>query len=261
MTTSNLLIYPSTLRNPTLNPAFIQLAYYQRDDTARTTPLATICLKMPDKISQPSTVNWGEEAFGMASSVIKDGLKNFMGNGDNGMSVDEMLSSVGSRVAQQATFNVIAGATKAVGGNASAAGLMGEVIGKTPNPFMTVIFRGIDFRKFSFTFIFTPLSESDCELIDEIIKVMRANANAEYVDDRAFLAYPSECQISYYWKGQPHKWLNRFKRAACTAISVDYTGTGSYQSMRNAFPTQIVVDTTWQELEIVTRSDITQGGF
>lgn len=252
-------VYPSSLNNQSLNPALLQLVFYKFLDNGTTTPLDFLALKMPDKISQPSTVNWDNENFGMSSTVIKDAINKATGNGEGAQTIEQMMTAVGARMAQQGAFNLIADATKLVGGSASANGLMGQVIGKTPNPYVTAIFRGIDFRNFSFTFVFTPLSEADCVLIDDIIRVLRANALPEYTDESAFLSYPSVCMITYFWKGQVHKYLNGFKRAACTSVSVDYTGTGSYQSMRNGFPTQIVVDTTWRELELVTRSDVTIG--
>lgn len=262
------LVYPSSLVNNSLNPGFIQLSYFKNSDNASdptVVPLDKIALKMPDKISQPSTVNWGTEDFGVASSAVKALLQKASGTGNENsganMSGSEILAGGAARMAQQGAFQGLAALTKTVGGNASAFGLMGEVLGKAPNPYVTAIFKGVDFRNFNFTFIFTPLSEADCTLIDNIIKTMRANALPDYVDNQAFLSYPSYCEIKYVWRGELHPYLNRFKRAACTSINVDYTGTGAYQTMRNGFPTQIIVDTGWKELDIVTRNDVLLGGF
>lgn len=255
------LYYPKNLVNMDLNPAFIQLTYFHRDDQLRLAPKSTISLSMPEQISQPSTVSWDNEKFGMAGKILSDGMKKLGGSNEGTMDISSMVDAVSQRVKQGAMFNVASVASRALGGTASAEGMMGEVSGRIPNPYVTAIFRGVNFRTFDYVFKFTPLSEDDCTLINNIIKEMRSNALPESLDSSAFLSYPYECQIAYFWKGKQNKWLNRFKRAACTKIDVNYAGTGSFTAMRNGFPTQIIVSTTWTELELVTRSDVTEGGF
>lgn len=255
------LHYPSNLVNKDLNPAFIQFAYFHRDDKMRLSPKTMIQLSMPEQISQPSTVSWDNEKFGMAGKIISDGIKKVSGSNEGTMDMNSMIDAVSQRVKQGAMFNIAAVANKGLGGGASAEGMMGEVTGRIPNPYVTAIFRGVNFRTFDFVFKFTPLSEKDCELINNIVKEMRSNALPESMDSSAFLSYPYECQISYFWKGKRNAWLNRFKRAACTKVDVNYAGTGSFTAMRNGFPTQIIVSTTWTELELVTRSDVTDGGY
>lgn len=254
------LYYPENLNNQDLNPAFIQLAYFERDDIDRLMPISVISLGMPENISQPSTVSWDNEKFGMGGKIVAEGLKKVFTDGGT-MDTSSMIEAVAQRVKQTAAFNVAAKAANfATGSSATAEGLMGEVAGRVPNPYVTAIFRGINFRSFDYTFRFTPFTEKDCDLIDAIIKEMRTNALGESIDSTAFFSYPRECQIAYYWKGKENKWLNKFKRAACTKIDVNYTSGGSYTAMRNGFPTQVIVNTSWTELDLVVRQDIA-GGF
>lgn len=252
------LIFPSNLVNKDLNPAYIGFQYY-RNDLGALFPETNIALMMPEAISQPSTVSWDNEKFGVAGELMRQGIRKFIGSDTESQSIDSMTESVKARVGNAAIFNAGGAANQALGGGASAEGLMGSIAGKIPNPYVTAIFRGVNFRNFDFVFRFTPMSEADCVLIDQIITEMRRLSLPSYETNGAYLSYPYECMIDYYWKGKRNKWLNRFKKAACTKIDVNYTGTGSFTTLRNGFPSQIVVTTSWSELELVVRQDVDTG--
>lgn len=252
------LIFPRNLVNKDLNPAYINFQFY-KNDLGSSFPETNISLMMPEAISQPSTVSWDNEKFGVAGELMRQGIRKFIGSDTESQSIDSMTEAVGARVGNAAIFNVAGKANQALGGGASAEGLMGSVAGKIPNPYVTAIFRGVNFRNFDFVFKFTPMSEADCFIIDNIIREIRRMALPAYETEGAYLTYPYECAIEYYWKGAPNKWLNRFKKAACTKIDVNYTGTGSFTTLRNGFPNQIVVTTSWSELELVVRQDVEDG--
>lgn len=256
-----LLIFPSNLANSSLNPGFIQFQYYTRGSYMKTSADDTICLCMPDATSQPSTVSWDNEKFGFVGKSFTDTMQKLGkdGSGVTAADMNAIVEGAKSKVVTQGAFNIAEAAINAIGGKVSAEGLMGEIAGKVPNPYLTAVFRGVDFRTFTFTFKFAPMSESDCELIDNIIRTMRANSLPEYLDNAVYLSYPKECSISYHWKGQSNEWLNRFKRAVCTGVDVDYAPNGTFSTLRNGFPTQIIVSTKWTEVEIVTRQDVMEG--
>jgi len=252
------LIFPSNLVNRDLNPAYINFQFY-KNDLGSLFPETNISLMMPEGISQPSTVSWDNEKFGMAGDLMRQGIRKFIGSDTESQSIDSMTEAVKARVGNAMIFNAGEVANKGLGGGASSEGLMGSVAGKIPNPYVTAIFRGVNFRNFDFVFRFTPMSEADCVLIDTIISEMRRMALPAYKTHGAYLSYPYECSIKYMWKGGPNQWLNKFKKAACTKIDVNYTGTGSFTTLRNGFPSQIVVTTSWSELELVVRGDVDEG--
>lgn len=252
------IIFPRNLNNPDLNPGFISFQYYTKE-LGNLLPKENICLSMPEEISQPSTVSWDNEKFGMAGETLVQGLKQMSSAGDNTQSISELMSATKARMIGGAQTNIAKNLVGVLGSGASSEGIMGEVSGKIPNPYVTAIFRGVNFRNFDFVFRFTPLSIEDCDRIDQIIKIMRKNALPGLKGNNTFLTYPHECEITYCWKGKQNKWLNRFKRAACTKIDINYTGTGAFTAHRNGFPSQIVLTTSWSELEIVTREDVGDG--
>lgn len=252
-------IFPKNLVDMNVNPAAINFQYY-RNDFGALRPESNITLMMPDEISQPNTVSWDNEKFGLAGEMVRQGMRKFAGSDtSNAQTVSSMIDAVNARVTNSAVFNTASVGVNQFGSEASAAGLMGAVKGVIANPYVTAIFRGVDFRSFEFVFRFTPLSESDCGDIDNIISEMRRLSLPDYRDGGSYLSYPYECTINYLWKGQRNKWLNRFKRCACTKIDINYTGAGAFTAMRNGFPSQIVLSTSWTELDLVVREDINRG--
>lgn len=248
------LIYPPNLQDVEKNPAVIQFQFYERKSIKDSAPEDAIQLYMPQSVSQPSTVSWDTEKFGFVGNAVAQGIKT---RGDSFSESD--LGSAMSLAASRAGYSIASKAAGLLGGNVSAEGLMGEASGKIPNPYLTMVFRGVDFRTFTFSFKFAPFSEKDCDTINDIIKTFRKNALPPGKAGEPFLGYPRECDISYHWKGEDNKFLHKFKRSVCTAVDIDYTGQGMFAVMRNGMPANIVVNTKWSEIELVLRDDVEQG--
>lgn len=255
--------YPKALDNINLHPGLIQFQFFERHQVQRIIPSDNIQLYMPEQASAPSSVSWDSENFGFLGNTVANMIKSDQSATD----MESTINGALQRVKHQAVFSTTAaGVQKAnnelgAQGNMSAQGLGGEVAGKVPNPYLTCVFRGVDFRNFNFTFKFTPMQESDCDLITNIITTMRKHAYPNYMDDASFLSYPSECMIAYFWKGKLNPYMHRFKRAVCTGIDVDYTSAGTFARLRNGMPAHITLSTQWKEIEIITRQDIEYLGY
>lgn len=270
-TSDSLLRYPKTLGDLDANPAWIQFAFFERKSPKVSTVGDKIHLYMPEQVAQPSTVSWDAENFGFIGNALRTGAANVVNAykqkdigalvaGATKQAENVIIGGVDLMTAR-GLANIGSMAVGLMGGNVSAEGLMGEIGGKVPNPYLTMIFRGINFRDFAFSFKFFPHSEDDCKTIDDIIKSFRANSlpNYEGAGD-VFLGYPMECEISYMWENNRNPWLHRFKRAVCTGIDVDYTSSGMFSTMRNGFPSEIVLTTKWSEIDLVTRKDVYSNG-
>lgn len=255
------LTYPTTLANVSLNPAHINFQFYTRpDENASLANIrsTSINLPMPDNISNPSTINWDQENFGMVGDAMTKGLQEIQKNGGNisAETVQEKLDSMAERIKSLAFYTGMSNAVGLVGGQASAEGIMGQVSGKIPNPYKTFLFKGVDFRTFTFEFNLVPFTESDCDLIYKIIQKFREHSYPDFAADKMFFTYPDECQITYMWESGANKWLNNFKRAVCTGIDVNFAPMSQWSSHRNGFPDMVKISTRWTETEIVTKGDI-----
>jgi hypothetical protein len=146
------------------------------------------------------------------------------------------------------------------------------------NPYMSLTFRGVNFRTFSFEFHFTPKSEKESEEIYEIIKEFKKAQHPE-TQGSFFQSYPKEIQITYIhslsqgnskdfrdrsgkeskMKAGENKWLNKFKKCVLNDVSVNYTSAGFYAPMRNGFPAQTSLHLSFTENELLNRCDIEEG--
>ena len=121
-----------------------------------------------------------------------------------------------------------------------------------------MLFRGVDFRSFVFTFQLVPFTEDDCDLIYNIIQKFREHSYPDFANDNMFFTYPDECKITYMWENGENKWLNAFKRSVCTGVDIDFTPRGQWSSLRNGFPNVVEISTRWSEVEVIVKKDITE---
>ncbi len=257
------LQHPRDLQDSSRFPAWINFAFYDRYGVDGRTPTDKVDLYMPETVENPSTVRWDTENFGFvgaeiakrAGKVSQEGLSAYSQIASAGYNAGT-AEQAGALLKARGLANWGSSAASLMGGSVTADGLMGEVAGKIPNPFLTMVFKGLDFRTFSFVFKFYPVDEADCFNIYNIIKLFRKNIVPAKDAGGAFLKYPMECDITYKWNGVNNPWLHRFKPAHCTAFDVNYTSTGMFSVMRNGFPSEITVSTKWSERELVTREDI-----
>ena len=248
------LTYPETLKNVTLNPAHINFQFYDRNTNTKTT---SINLPMPNNVSNPNSVSWDQKDFGMIGDTVVKSLSAMKSTGYNEDSVKSHLNSMAERMKSVAFYSGMSELISKTGGNQlDAEDIMGAVNGKALNPFRTMLFRGVNFRSFNFVFDLVPFSESDCDLIYNIITAFRAHSSPDFAGDKMFFTYPDECQITYMWESGANKWLNNFKRAVCTDVNIDYAPMGHWSSIRNGFPNIIRIDTKWTEVDIITKKDI-----
>lgn len=248
------LTYPETLKNISLNPAHINFQFYTRDTNSRST---SINLPMPNEVSNPNSISWDQEDFGMLGDTMVKSLTNIKAGTGSAEKIQNQLDAMAERMKSVAFYTGMSEIVRRGGGNNIDAGsLMGAVNGKALNPYKTMLFRGVNFRSFNFVFDLVPFSESDCQLIDNIITAFRSHSYPDYAADKMFFTYPDECQITYMWETGANKWLNNFKRAVCTNVEVNYAPMGHWSSLRNGFPNIIRINTSWTEVHIVTKGDI-----
>lgn len=248
------LCYPETLKNVALNPAHIHFQFYDKNTNIK---LTSIHLPMPDEIQNPSTINWEATDFGMMGNAAVKAIKAVKSDSVNQADIKSELNNMAERVKSVAFYHAAGEVVNGLGGNQlSPDDIMGASSGKVTNPYKTFLFRGVNFRTFNFKFSLVPFSESDCALIDRIVMKFREHSYPEFGADKMFFLYPDECQITYMWESNTNKWLNNFKRAVCSGINVNFAPLGQWASLRNGFPYMIELQTTWTEVEIITKDDI-----
>lgn len=244
----SILNYPASVgHDMEVNPGWIEFSVFERKSPSNSTPKKTINLYLPESMRNPNTVSWGNTELGFLGGTLA-GKGGGMYEGGK-LAVTNFLTGLGSA------------AMRTAGSNVNSDTLLGVVAGKVKNPYLSVLFKGVNFRTFEMIFKFSPNSEKDCKVIDDIIKTFRGSSlpPGKSSDNSAFLGYPDEFEIRYIWKGDENKYLHKFKRCVLIGINTDYTSVGQWAVMRNGFPASITLSLTFSELDIVLRGDVEAG--
>jgi hypothetical protein len=216
-----------------------------------------IYLYMPETFENPTNLSWDSQGIGFMGQQVLNGAPSSMAD------VAAIAGSMGSRALLKGEEMMLGALTgKAVSGE----DIVALSQKKVRNPYLKMLFRGVNFRTFEFVFKFAPRNEQESQIIADIIKSFRTASLPEYNDGDNFLGYPNEVKIEYLQikPGQSgsvvNKWLNKFKNCVITDVHVNYTGAGFYATMRDGFPSETELRIQFSENEILTRKDI-EGGY
>lgn len=240
-------VYPDNLGNGTYK-SYVLFSIFDRHNAAQSTHYANISLYMPESITQPSTISWDSAPLGIVGNTMVS--KN--------VSYDNAKDIV-QRMFEGAGYNIMSKGASWFGGNVSSDDLRGAMEGKIVNPYLTILFKGVDFRTFQFSFKFIPHNKKECETIYSIIQEFRKAALPEKLDTGVYLGYPREVDVKYMCYDKENKWLHKFKRCIIKEIDINYTGAGHWTVLRNGFPAETVLNMTLTEREIVVRNDLEEG--
>lgn len=137
-----------------------------------------------------------------------------------------------------------------------------DVLGATAkvalNPFKEVLFESIDFRTFAFKYKFFPKNKGESFAVSEIIKRFKFHMHPELSQNKLFFIYPSEFQISYYFGRDENLYFHKFKPCVLESMEVSYGGE-QFSSFNDGNPTEVSMNLTFRETEILTKQQIKQG--
>ena len=258
MRTPRNLHYPDNLKVGAENPQYMNFQFFERISIRKSILSDNISLYMPETVSNPSTISWDSEKVGYAVNTISNAPSNINTNSMMGFagSMTGMGEATAQKLAQHGLANAGAKGMGLLGSKITADQLMAVTTGQIPNPYLTYIFRGVDFRSFSFVFKFSPRTTEDCDTIHKIINLFTYHSLPNKTSKGGtFLGYPSEVQMEYCYKDKPNPYLPKFKRCQITAVDHDFTPNGMFSVHRGAFPTQITMSLKFTETDINTRED------
>ena len=226
--------------------------------------LKSIQLHIPQSVVAGYTANWNESELGMA------GLLGTGRAGDDWFGEGGVLASLwNAEGGEFATRNIIAGAAsipKAAGANADIGALIEATSKKVNNPYKEQLFKSMGFRKFAFSYVFSPRNPSEARQVQEIIKTFKMHMHPDVDVKGLFLLYPAEFSIEFMHKkptGEVVQNTNLPKVSSCalTGVKTTYGPDGSFNTFQNSggMPTEISMELTFTELETLTRQRIMDG--
>ena len=225
---------------------------------------SAIALHMPNSLSIRYAVEWGSEDMANAEMLSKLGeqgvaaVKSLYETGLSSMTESLKKTTINGLV------NSTAGAAAANLGLTSAPGgaYMSARSGLAANPRKEMVFKGVDFRTFTFDYQFFPRSEDEAKNVEEIINTFKFHMHPEYKDTDSFLyLYPSEFDITYYTREGENRHIHRHTSCVLTELNISYAPQGNFNVFANGMPTQINITLSFKELAIPTKESIKDQGL
>jgi len=178
-------------------------------------------------------------------------------------SVIKGAGGLGAHKIERAALGTISAAT---GGDLNAA--RDKLSNRAQNNFLEATFTGLDFRKFSFSWKFTPKSPEEAKQVQKIIKTFKFHMLPEIKggDHGRWFTTPAEFDLFYMFRGDENTWINKIHTCVLANMEVNYAPNG-YQTFRpiedptntGAPPTEIDMKLDFQETKLVTKEDVELG--
>lgn len=242
-------IYPSDLFTPGVEPYIL---FFVRDGVAKDAPVKhRIALYMPPTINVTYGAQYQEIEMTLYQyqDIAKDVYGAVMGasNGD----LEQIARKAGLNLGK-ALANAVDYATGANFGQQ-----FERIVGKTVNPHMSLLFKGMDLRTFTFNFHLMARNQQESENIQKIITLFKLAMHPHTTEESGarWLNYPDNFNIGLF--SPANKYLFNFNTCVLAGMNVDYAGSGipSFFTETGA-PVDIRMSLTFKELAMVTRDDI-----
>ena len=217
----------------------------------------TIDLYMPAKIDTTYSSRWNMTELGItgtAADALK-GLTNIESWEDGGQAWDTVKKSV-----PEIAANTVAGTIQALS-PINAKDLKAVVTNTVSNPYMEVLFEGVDNRTFSFTFKMIPRNEQEQRTIENIVKQFKFHRAPEvkYSGNNQYWIFPSTFDITFIHKNRENPHLFKISTCALTSFSVDHSPEGQYSAHADGSPFATTITLELTELEALTKDRIKEG--
>jgi hypothetical protein len=208
---------------------------------------AAIALHSPNQLTATYGMQWDAEDTGLFQAAAKMSQQAIGAAKDwNADKAGQALKTGGSAITAAALASGPAG--------------LSAISGLAANPKKEQLFKGVDFRTFTFEYQFAPRDEKENRNVQNIIKMFKLHMHPEYKDEASFIfLFPSEFDIHYYHLNNENEAL--FKHTSCvlTNLTVNYAPNGNFNTFGDGSPTQINVQMTFKELAILTKAEIKKG--
>jgi hypothetical protein len=205
-----------------------------------------IAMHVPNQLSIRYGMQWSEDDTGALAMATT--------------AATELMSAVKNKDAKNLSEPAKAIITNiALSKGPNAAG-MSAATGLAANPKKEQIFKGVDFRSFTFDYQFFPRDAKEAQNVLKIIYEFKYHMHPEFKDNNNFIyIYPSEFDIFYYQNGQENMNIHRHTSCVLKELNVNYTPNGAFTTFDNGMPTQINVTMNFQELALLTKDKVKDG--
>jgi len=234
--------------------------------TKRTTD--SIVMYMPTTLTTNYAAGWKENELG--GSVMEAGQRaqDFMNRADavgGSEAAKQAVPGVAGQLKRTMEVALSKVASEIVGGDAL--GAYDKISNRAMNNFLEATFTGVSFRKFSYSWKFSPKNIEEVRTAENIIRTFKFHMLPELPDDQNFGRYyvvPSEFDIFYMFRGDENTWMNKIQTCVLQNMDVNYAPNG-YSTFRpvegrnGAPPTEIDMKLDFMETKVITKAEVLEG--
>ena len=212
-----------------------------------------IALYMPNQLSTRYSMSWQDEEMDLAVAVATnpeiakqvEAVKAAASKGnlkDAASVAGQGLGSIGANIILKSNASLSAASRTAA------------------NPRKEQVFKGVDYRRFTFEYQFAPRNPSEAQTALEIIKQFKYHMHPEFKDSSNFIyIYPSEFDIEYCFGEGANQKLHKISSCVLTEMNINYSPNGVFSTFPDGTPTQINIQMSFTELELLTKERIMKG--
>ncbi len=215
-----------------------------------------IQLHIPQALVSAYSADWNEESLGTLTGMIANGAFSL---GDMSAQQAVQAGSFGARQALIAAASV----PKALGLNEDFGAGVNASEKRVANPFREQLFKSMGFRQFRFNYEFAPRNFSEYSQVKQIISLLKKNMHPSITDGGFFLSYPGEFNIEYRYGTRKNENVAQVSSCALTDMKVTYGADGAFNTFEgtNGAPTEIQMELSFTELEVLTANRVEEGGL
>ena len=235
-------------------------------------------LPIPQELSDSNSVTWGEDRVNalemaalevaqrtMAQEGFGEGARKAASLAVTALNTGISIPQLGADTQGAVRAALSGAALGALGSNVSARSVISRSTGQILNNNLELLFQGVNLRSFPFSITFSPRSPGESTMVKDIIRNLKQSMSPKTGDLAAgaktgiFLKSPDVFQLRYLKDGHDHPYLNTFKLAALTGMTVNYTNSGTYTTYENGTPVSIRMNLTFKELNPIYAEDYASG--
>jgi len=230
-----------------------------------------ITLPIPQDVNDSNVVTWGDDSMNIFQIAAVDAAAGVLSNTKQSFENAKAIidagvgrtigKELGGGTAQAITRAIAGEAINKLGQNIRPNSVLGRSTGMILNSNLELLFSGVSLRTFPFSINFSPRNQRESEEVISIIKALKSSMAAKKGAGTSgqggiFLRAPDVFQLRYIdSNGKDHPFLNRIKDCALTAMTVNYTNSGTYATYDDGTPVSIRMNLTFKELNPIYFED------
>ena len=207
--------------------------------------VSSMAIYMPQNLKFNLRADYGPAEIGIGTGVIAT-LKDFYQSDFDTANIGAALQQAGKGIIGASSF-----LTGGLLGGASAA--LQRRTGIAPSAMSEMIFNGIDYREFGFTFKFTPRSKKESDTVNKMVNQFKMAMLPERYGTGSIAAYkvPFEFVIRFMKGTKINPFIEQIGLCACIGVETDLGDKFSTHSYGDPVTTNLTI--TFRELELIEK--------